>query len=253
MAAYYNENDPKTVLWLRELIRRGLIADGEVDDRSIELVRPDDLRGFAQCHFFAGIGGWSYALRLAGWPDDRAVWTGSCPCQPWSATGQGLGAADSRDLWPAWFNLIRQCAPSLVFGEQVASKAGLGWVDRVALQMEGEDYAVGAFDLCAASIGAYHNRPRLWFVATHARSYGRQGIACGPYPGGSTVEYARREARGIFQTPWVSWEIEPCLRRTADVLPGRVGRLRGYGNAINPWVAAEVIAAYMEIVDDRSA
>lgn len=81
-AAYYNEIDPFAAAWLEELVRAGHIAPGEVDTRSIEDVCPSDLRGFTQCHFFAGIGVWSYALRLAGWPDDRQVWTGSCPCFP---------------------------------------------------------------------------------------------------------------------------------------------------------------------------
>ena len=91
MKAYYNENDPKAATWLRELIRNGYIANGDVDERSIEDILPNDLAGYTQCHFFAGIGGWSYALRLAGWPDDRAVWTGSCPCQPFSTAGKGGG------------------------------------------------------------------------------------------------------------------------------------------------------------------
>ena len=85
MSAYDNEIDPFAADWLRELIRAGHIAPGEVDTRSIEDVAPDDLAGFAQCHFFAGIGTWSYALRRAGWADDRPVWTGSCPCQPFRA------------------------------------------------------------------------------------------------------------------------------------------------------------------------
>ncbi len=63
--AYYNEFDKKTAAWLRELIKAGLIAQGHVDERPIQEVRPSDLAGFCQCHFFAGIGVWSYALRLA--------------------------------------------------------------------------------------------------------------------------------------------------------------------------------------------
>src|SRR5688572_11787227 len=165
MAAYYNENDPKAAALLRELIKAGLIADGEVDERSITDVEPADVAGFTQCHFFAGIGGWSYALRLAGWPDDRAVWTGSCPCQPWSSAGAGLGADDPRDLWPTWFKLLRECRPAVVFGEQVASAPGRAWLDRLYVDLEAADYAVAAFDLPAASVGAPHNRPRLWFVA----------------------------------------------------------------------------------------
>lgn len=165
MTAYYNEIDPKAAAWLRELIKRNLIAPGEVDERSIIDVHPDDLRGFIQCHFFAGIGVWSYALRQAGWSDDRPVWTGSCPCQPFSAAGKGDEFGDERHLWPAWFRLIRECRPVAVFGEQVASKDALSWLDHVSTDLEAEGYAVGAVDTCAAGFGAPHIRQRLYFVA----------------------------------------------------------------------------------------
>ena len=173
--AYYNEIDPYAAAWLRELIRQGLIAEGDVDERSIVDVRPGDIRGYTQCHFFAGIGVWSYALRLAGWPDDRPVWTGSCPCQPFSAAGRGNGFADERHLWPYFHYFISQLRPSVVFGEQVASKDGLAWLDLVQADLEGTGYACGAVDLCAAGVGAPHIRQRLWFVAERlADADGRQ-------------------------------------------------------------------------------
>ena len=165
MSAYYNEIDPYAAAWLRNLIRDGHIADGVVDERSISDVKPEELFEFTQCHFFAGIGVWSYALRSAGWEDDRPVWTGSCPCQPFSGAGNRKGMADERHLWPHWFHLIEECRPPTVFGEQVASKDGLGWIDLVQADMEGADYAIGAFDLCSAGFGAPHIRQRLWFVA----------------------------------------------------------------------------------------
>jgi DNA (cytosine-5)-methyltransferase 1 len=165
MTAYYNENDPFAAAWLRELIKENLIAPGEVDERSIEEVKPDDLRGFTQCHFFAGIGVWSYALRNAGWPDDSPVWSGSCPCQGFSASGQRGGFSDKRHLWPAWFRLIRECAPHAIFGEQVSSKDGLAWFDVVSADLENEGYAIGAIDTCAAGVGAPHVRQRMYFVA----------------------------------------------------------------------------------------
>ena len=165
MSAYYNEIDPYASAWLRNLIRDGHIADGVVDERSISDVKPEELYEFTQCHFFAGIGVWSHALRAAGWEDDRPVWTGSCPCQPFSGAGTRKGMADERHLWPHWFHLIEECRPPTVFGEQVASKDGLGWIDLVQADMEGSDYAIGAFDLCSASFGAPHIRQRLWFVA----------------------------------------------------------------------------------------
>ena len=174
MSAYYNEIDPYAAEWLRNLIKAGHIADGVVDDRSISDVRPEELFEFTQCHFFAGIGIWSRALRGAGWADDQPVWTGSCPCQPFSGAGKRAGVSDERHLWPHWNHLIQECRPSTIFGEQVASKDGLGWLDLVQTDMEAKDYAFGAFDLCAASFGAPHIRQRLWFVADtdHAGSQG---------------------------------------------------------------------------------
>lgn len=165
MAAYYNEIDPYAAQWLRNLIEAGHIAAGVVDERSIEDVTPGDLRGFTQCHFFAGIGVWSYALRQAGWDDDRPVWTGSCPCQPFSDAGKGAGFADKRHLWPHFHYLIEKLRPETVFGEQVASKDGLAWFDLVQADLEGAGYASAALDICAAGFGAPHIRQRLFWVA----------------------------------------------------------------------------------------
>lgn len=165
MPAYYNENDPFAAQWLRNLIAAGHIADGEVDERDIRDVTPKDLAGFDQHHFFAGIGVWSYALRRAGWPDERPVWTGSCPCQPFSQAGKGDGFSDERHLWPYWLHLIEQCRPGIILGEQVASKHGLAWLDLVQADMEGTGHTFGAVDLCAAGVGAPHIRQRLFWVA----------------------------------------------------------------------------------------
>lgn len=169
---YYNEFDPFAAAWLRNLIAARHLPPGEVDERSIVDVRPGDLRGFRQCHFFAGIGGWPYALRLAGWPDERPVWTGSCPCQPISSAGKRRGHADERHLWPAFHALIAECRPATVFGEQVASADGREWFAGVRADLEALGYACGAADLCAAGCGAPHIRQRLFWLAD--RDGGRQ-------------------------------------------------------------------------------
>ena len=176
MTAYYNEFDKHAAAWLRELIAEGHIAPGDVDERDIQDVLPSDLAGYTQCHFFSGIGVWSYALRQAGWPDDRPVWTGSCPCQPFSAAGKGAAFDDERHLWPAFHHLIEQRRPPVVFGEQVASKDGLAWLDLVHADLEGTSYAFGAADLCSAGVGAPHIRQRLYWVADSAdeRRHGRR-------------------------------------------------------------------------------
>ena len=165
MAAYYNEFNPEAAAWLRELIKRKLIADGEVDERSIIDVQASDIRGFTQCHFFAGIGGWSYALRLAGWADDYPCWTASLPCQPFSVAGNQLGKDDERHLLPHFLELVKQCKPDRIFGEQVEGAIRHGWLDDLQTTMEAESYAVGHCVLGAHSVGAYHQRQRLYWVA----------------------------------------------------------------------------------------
>jgi DNA (cytosine-5)-methyltransferase 1 len=165
VTAYYNEFDKDKAAWLRELIKAGVIAPGDVDERSIKDVRESELVGYTQCHWFAGIGVWSYALRLAGWPDDREVWTGSCPCPGFSCAGKGGGFDDPRHLWPDWYPLISECRPPVIFGEQADDAIGFGWLDLVCGNLEASGYAVAPAVLGAHSAGAPHIRQRLYFCA----------------------------------------------------------------------------------------
>ena len=315
MSAYYNENDPKAAAWLRQLISENLIAPGVVDERSITEVKPHELTSYTQCHFFGGLGGWSLALRLAGWPDDRPVWTGSCPCQPFSTAGKGKGTEDERHLWPVFASLIKSCKPSVCFGEQVASKAGRAWLAGVFADLEGMGYQRAGADLCAAGVGAPHIRQRLYWVAHHhhqglqRRECGElsecavelpagTGGACGGVvqPNSDGREEGSPAAKGprhwdsidaagcgagrvgntnikqIDTTEqgqslpcegllrcWASYRripcrdgktrripLEPAFFPLASRVPARVVRLRGYGNAIVPQVAAEFITAFEE-------
>lgn len=165
MSAYYNEFDPKAAAWLRQLIKNGDIAPGEVDERSITDVSADDLIGFTQHHFFAGIGVWSYALRNAGWSDDRSVCTASLPCQPFSSAGRHKGKDDERHLLPHFLHLVSQCGFNTIFGEQVESAIRHGWLDDLHTEMEAQGYAVGHAVLGAHSAGGFHQRQRLFWVA----------------------------------------------------------------------------------------
>lgn len=340
---YYNDFDKKACALLRELVKAGKIPDGIVDDRSITDVTANDLRGFTQCHFFAGIGGWSLALQLAGWPEDKPVWTGSCPCQPFSVAGKGDGKSDERHLWPAFASLIAECRPPVVFGEQVESAIKHGWIDDLQADMEREDYAVGFAVLGAHSVGAPHIRQRLYWVADARRistreqsngfsdrnrtmpeagigsdkgdGYpnsgdvdgladglvtGREGRLFGREDTGRENQHRRagcngavigladadgnglqpgerdnpsagygdtlaatggddrpqqpREADGCWDAvDWLfcrdgKWRpVESGTFPLADGIPGRVGLLRGYGNAIVPQAAAEFVKAFMEV------
>lgn len=323
---YYNEFDPQAAAWLRQLIADGHLPAGDVDERSIEDVEPRELAGYTQCHFFAGIGGWPLALQLAGWPADRPIWTGSCPCQPFSAAGKGAGFDDERHLWPSFQWLIGQCRPAIVVGEQVASAAVGPWIDLVLSDLEALGYASGAYAGPAAGVGAPHLRDRSYWVgyADNTRSQGYAGnggaargqgsersvtatgvsvrladhdglrLEPGAFAGLLDAEHhaepcggliglgntdgerqdSQREIRqgseselarggqsggrrpGPVNGPWrdADWlgcrdgkwrPVEPGTFPLAYGVPTRVGRLRGYGNAIVPQQAAEFIKALM--------
>ena len=165
MTNFYNEIDPFAAQHLRNLIAAGHIAPGVVDERSIEDLPAEYLNQFTQCHFFAGVGVWSYALRLAGWPDNRPIWTASCPCQPFSAAGEGTGFDDERHLWPHLYWLVQQCRPVRLLGEQVASRDADPWIDLVQSDLEAMDYTFGCVPFPAASVGAPNIRDRAYWVA----------------------------------------------------------------------------------------
>ena len=301
---YYNEIDDYAATWIENLILDGLLPDGKVDRRSIVDVHPSDLEGFTQCHFFAGIGGWALAARLAGWPDDRELWTGSPPCQPFSVAGKGRAQADDRHLWPHLFRLARARRPAVLMGEQVAAAVGKDWLDGVFADLEGVGYACGATVVPACAVNAPHRRDRLWFVA-HSDDAGPQGQSghelcaeegrgepSGPAAEAGLLDRAEHAGRAVADagserwvgrtgvegdgrfpaqrreagnyardgriSHWASraWiighdgkarRVEPGIPLLAHGLPNRVGRLRAYGNAIVPQVAAEVIGAFMDV------
>jgi DNA (cytosine-5)-methyltransferase 1 len=228
------------------------------------------------------------------------------------------------------FRLIRECQPVTVFGEQVASAIGHGWLDGISDDLEGETYAVGSIVLGAFSVGAPHKRARLYWVADSGcvRNHGsrdggieasegvwrgqsatgrnvdtvgqsdsngrRQRVATSQVDGyRDSVESAGRvdavgdtSKSGLEGRPssrraneWSAWSAsvaincldgksrrvgcgvqplvngiprslgrgKPELSRLAKrARANRVGRLKGYGNAIVPQVAAEFVMACMD-------
>jgi DNA (cytosine-5)-methyltransferase 1 len=257
---YYNEIDPFCCEWLQALMDDGHIPYGDIDNRSIEDVKPSEIKDYVQCHFFAGIGGWSYALRLAGWPDDRPVWTGSCPCQPFSSAGQGKGFDDERHLWPAFMWHIKQCKPVVVFGEQVAGRHGEIWIDSVSTELEAENYTVGATVIGACGVGAPHIRKRLYWVADSRCKQARASEirSCVWSKSSGTKREPSTEGNRPSNSGKTMWDgsgwitgmdgvkrpIEPGINPLVDGFPGRVEQLRGYGNAIVPQLAAQFIEAF---------
>lgn len=253
VGAYYNDNEPYCAGWLRNLTAAGVLPAGLVDDRSILAVAPDDLAPYRHVHLFAGIGGWAYALGLAGWPDDRDVWTLSCPCQPLSSAGNRRAEADERHLWPAVYRLIAECRPATLIGEQVASRLGREWFCGVRADLEHLGYAVGGADLPAASVGAPHQRQRLfWCAYMHGAGPARERQS--GRPDQAIIERSMAEVFKIRDRRFSELVAMDVAQRSpsyaeavrlVDGIPGGVGQLRAFGNAIVPQVAAVFIRAVM--------
>ncbi|UYO00176.1 MAG: DNA cytosine methyltransferase [Devosia sp.] len=247
---YYNEHDPKISRWLKQLIADGHLPAGDVDTRSIEDVTPGELDGYRQCHFFAGIGGWALAAQQAGWPADRELWSGSCPCQPFSQAGARTGFADERHLWPAWHWLIQECQPPTIVGEQVASKDANPWLDLVQADLEALGYAFGATAFPAAGVGSPQIRDRIYWMADAAfgeERWPREGVE------GEAGQDRGRRPDGALSHSWrhPDWvvcsdgryrPIEPGSEPLAHGVPARVELLRGYGNAVCVPAAREFLS-----------
>lgn len=224
----------------------GEITFGDVSQESILAIEPWQLVGYDRCHFFAGIGGWDLALQWAGWPADWPVWTGSCPCQPFSVAGERLGFDDERHLWPHFYKLIRELRPPTIFGEQVANKLGIEWIDQVSANMEAIGYAFAAVVIPACVIGAHHQRKRTFWVA-HAgrtrreRSFIEQCFSRSAKSAragfGHDFALARRAVAGDHS--------DLLLNDGISITVGR-SRIHGYGNAIVPQVGAKFIQSFME-------
>ena len=196
---FFNEFEAFPAQWIRNYFNNEVT----VDERSIHEINPDELVGFQRVHLFAGVAGWEIALRQAGWPTDVPVWSGSCPCQPFSAAGLGKGTADDRHLWPEFFRLIAACRPPHIFGEQVGGKKVTGklftprawerlepedrraadeagseaWFRHVQADLERVGYVVGHCVIPACGVGAAHLRQRLYWYARYMGDPRGAGLA----------------------------------------------------------------------------
>ncbi|MAN76009.1 MAG: DNA cytosine methyltransferase [Rhizobiales bacterium] len=267
---FYNEYAPFPAQMLRELGATGAIPAGHVDERSIEDVVSSDLDGFDICHFFAGIGVWSYALEHAGWPrSGLRTWTASLPCQPFSQAGKRAGFDDERHLWPVFHRLVQQCAPSVILGEQVASADGLAWLDAVFSDLEDEGFAVAAADTPAAGYGAPQKRQRLYWLAARVgdtahiqrelqRSRRPESVRWEKPSGERSASDPRGDTAGYWgDAHWVECAdgferpVGPRLRTLADRSPHGVESLRGYGNALNAEAAIGFVRATIQSLEEE--
>lgn len=243
----YNEIDKYCARWLEHLVAANELPNGIVINKDLYLLNYDKLTDFVQCHFFCGIGGWPLALKLANWPSDESVWTGSCPCQPFSIASQNREkAGDKKHLWPDFFSLIKRYKPTTIFGEQVAGPDGIQWLSDVRIDLESIGYDFGAACLPATLVGALHERKRLFWVADSSRTR-LEGFKC------------RREKLRKFASTSSAKRDYDCIRKRFQSISDSmsipafngisrpVDIVRAFGNSLIPTLAAEFVTSFMLI------
>ena len=94
--------------------------------------------------------------------------TGGFPCQPFSVAGKRKGTDDDRYLWDETIRVVRECRPRWFIGENVEGLINInnGVVLRqVQTDLEEAGFQVQCIVIPAASVGAWHQRKRIWIMA----------------------------------------------------------------------------------------
>ena len=245
--AYYSEWDPFCCEVLRARIADGRLPKGQVDERDVRKVQPKEIPA-GQVHLFAGIGGFAYAARLAGLPDDFDIWTAGFPCVDISNAGKRAGISAPRSgLWREVVRCLRVVRPKRLLVENVAALLGRG-MGTVLGDMASCGYDAEWDCLPASTFGARHLRCRI-FISAHA------GILSDTDPFGRIYTSCGQTTLSIFGgifTP-AAWPglAQPELLGDLDGIPGGLDFVQranaAYGNSIVPQVAAEIMRAMTDL------
>ena len=153
--------------------------------------------------------------------------TGGYPCQPFSVAGKQKGVEDPRHLWPEMFRVVKESRPTWVIGENVAGHIKLG-LDSVLKDLESEGYRTRTFSVSASSIGANHQRERIWIVSysnSHTKTKRRE---CSP---NEKTSYARKHNERRSKTNGGERYIRETGKSSSEVSNSN-SRLRGRWRAI---------------------
>ena len=126
--------------------------------------------------------------------------TGGYPCQPFSIAGRQKGEQDPRHVWPEMFRLVKELRPTWVIGENVSGHIKLG-LDTVLENLESEGYSARAFSISASSIGAVHQRERVWILA-HSRCTQHEGSFFGSQDEDETREETTNKSERSSETSY---------------------------------------------------
>lgn len=169
---------------------------------------------------------------------------GGFPCQDISIAGKQAGLEGKRSgLWFEMLRIVEEVRPSYCVIENVAQFVRLG-LDDVLDGMESANYASQPFIIPACSLGAWHQRERVWVVSHDMLSRrvrnGRSGRTGRRFTGETETTgygWSRASQRNVL------WDTEPAMGRVVYGIPDQSHRINRLGNAIVPQIAYEIFKA----------
>lgn len=96
------------------------------------------------------------------------ILTGGDPCQPNSVAGLGKGTKDDRFLWHEMFRIAQELNVPWIVNENVSGSIANGVLDLKINDLESVGYTCQPYCIPAESVGALHQRERVWLIAYNA-------------------------------------------------------------------------------------
>ena len=168
------------------------------------------------------------------------VITGGFPCQDISTAGaqQGIGEDTRSGLWSECARLLGELRPRFAVFENVTNLLNGGggdWFKRVLWDISQVGYDAEWHCIPASSIGAPHERDRIWIIAyPHETQLERGGVSLGIYEKHADFSYS-------------CWgQDKPGMVRTLNGIPDQMDRLGALGNAVVPQIPEIIGYAILE-------
>jgi DNA (cytosine-5)-methyltransferase 1 len=175
------------------------------------------------------------------------ILTGGFPCQPHSLAGKQHGTKDKRYLWPHMLRCIQEVKPKWVVGENVyglINQADGAIFENICTDLEAEGYEVFSYIIPAYSIGAYHQRDRIWIVAHASLQSNIQANTKIGTKRGKRKTWDNDSSGHWRKIPSFDRSIyTPRVLRNINGIPNGVDRNKSLGNAIVPQVALQIFKA----------
>ena len=176
---------------------------------------------------------------------DIQIIAGGFPCQDVSNAGSGAGIEGQRSgLWSEFARLISEIRPKYTIIENVTGLFIRGF-DTVLCDLAALGYDAEWHCIPALSVGAPHERDRIWIIASDAQCVGqpRQG---GYIQSIHSEENSFKEASGLVDA--FQRNALPYVCRRHDGIPTKLDshRLAQLGNSVVPQVVEQIGRAIME-------